>query len=193
MSWWHLSEAVATLRAGGVIAQATEGVWGLACDPDNLQAVARVLELKDRAPGRGLILLGHCSEVFAQELASLEPADRTRALGEWPGAATFIVPNCATVPWPQWICGDHDGVAVRVPGHEQARSICAGFGGALVSTSANPSGRAAPTTLLKTRAYFGSEVDYYLPGEVLNPGNPSRIFDFSAGRSLRGDPAASRS
>jgi len=191
MSWWHLSEAVATLQAGGVIAQATEGVWGLACDPDNMHAVARVLALKGRAPGRGLILLGNQPQVFAQELSSLAPADRTRALSEWPGPATFIVPNCASVPWPQWICGDHDGVAVRVPGHDQARSICRAFGGALVSTSANPSGRRAPTTLLKTRAYFGSEVDFYMPGEVLTPGTPSRIFDFTTGRRLRGDPAAS--
>lgn len=193
MSWWHLSEAVATLQAGGVVAQATEGVWGLSCDPDNMHAVARVLAMKGRAPGRGLILLGHQARVFGQELASLAPADRARALAEWPGPATFVVPNSATVPWPQWICGDHQGVAVRVPGHEQARMICAGFGGALVSTSANPSGRPAPTTMLKVRAYFGSEVDFYMPGEVVSPGVPSRIYDFTSGRSLRGEPAVSGS
>lgn len=186
MSWWHLSEAVATLKAGGVIAQATEGVWGLACDPYNMHAVARVLSLKQRSVGRGLILLGHRPRVFAQELASLSETDNARALAEWPGASTFIVPNVGTPPWPHWICGDHAGVAIRVPGHEQARLICASFGGPLVSTSANPSGRAAPTSILKVRAYFGANIDFYMPGEVLNPGVPSRIYDFATGRNLRG-------
>lgn len=187
MSWWHLSEAVATLRAGGVIAQATEGVWGLACDPDNMHAVARLLTLKGRDVGRGLILLGQQPQMFAEELASLSAAERAQALAEWPGASTFVVPNCATVPWSHWITGDHDGVAVRVPGHEQARMVCRAFGGPLVSTSANPSGRKAPISMLKVRAYFGSEVDFYLPGEVITPGVPSRIYDFSTGTSLRGE------
>ena len=186
VDWWHLSEAVATLRAGGVIAQATEGVWGLACDPDDRHAVARILALKGRDVARGLILLGHHSQVFAAELAQLSEIDRARAHAEWPGPSTFVVPNRTSLPWPHWITGDHPGVAVRVPGHEQARLVCASFGGPLVSTSANPSGRRAPTTMLKVRAYFGSEVDYYLPGEVLEPGTPSRIHDFATGKSLRG-------
>lgn len=190
VDWWHLSEAVAILRAGGVIAQATEGVWGLACDPDNMHAVARVLAMKGRDVARGLILLGHCPEIFAAELAGLAESERARALTEWPGPSTFVVPNRTRVPWPHWVTGDHAGVAVRVPGHEQARLVSAAFGGPLISTSANPSGRTAPTSVLKVRAYFGCEVDYYLPGDVIEPGAPSRIHDFATGKSLRGRASA---
>lgn len=197
VDWWHLSEAVATLRAGGVIAQATEGVWGLACDPDDMHAVDRVLDLKGRDIARGLILLGHHPQVFAAELANLSEFDRARVQVEWPGPSTFVVPNRKSLPWPHWVTGDHTGVAVRVPGHEQARRVCAAFGGPLVSTSANPSGRKTPTTMLKVRAYFGSKVDFYLPGEVLESGSPSRIYDFATGKSLRAPvsagPTSSRS
>jgi len=184
-SWWHLREARRVLRGGGVVAHATEGVWGFACDPDDPSAVARILTLKGRSVDLGLILIGQHQSVFAGELAGLAESDRQTTLDAWPGAATFILPNLAPVPWPQWITGDHSGVAARVPGHEQARLLCTVFGGALVSTSANPSGRVAATTELKVRAYFGSSVDFYLPGEVISPGTPSSIYDFSRAETLR--------
>jgi len=145
-SWWHLRRAVQTLRSGGLIAHATEGVWGLACDPDNLAAVARILHLKDRAMSKGLLLLGAHPDTFAAELAELSAADRATALAAWPGPSTFVLPNSRRPHWPHWITGDHSGVALRVPGHAQARALCNGFGGPLVSTSANPAGRRAADT-----------------------------------------------
>ena len=179
------------MRSGGVIAHATEGVWGLACDPDDRSAVARILALKGRSAGLGLILIAQHPNVFAGELACLSEADQRLALDTWPAAATFVMPNRAQLLWPQWITGDHNGVAVRVPGHEQARLLCAVFGGAVVSTSANPSGRMAATSELKVRAYFGQRVDFYLPGDVILPGKPSSIHDFSSAETLRGRAADS--
>ena len=60
------------LRQGGVVAHATEGVWGLACDPFDCQAVARILAIKGRSPDKGLILIGGSADCFAPEL---RPAD----------------------------------------------------------------------------------------------------------------------
>lgn len=45
------------LRGGGVIAHATEGVWGLACDPGVEQAVMRIVQLKGRRADKGFILV----------------------------------------------------------------------------------------------------------------------------------------
>lgn len=58
LNTWHLKLAVRALRAGGLVLHATEGVWGLACDPFNASAVSRLLDLKGRAVGKGLILIG---------------------------------------------------------------------------------------------------------------------------------------
>ena len=186
--WWQLREAARVLRGGGVVAHATEGVWGLACDPLDPSAVAKVLSLKHRDPGQGLILLGHRPNVFAQELAALNEAEHSRVLAAWPGASTFVVPN---LRWPQWISGDHKGVAVRVSGHPQARALSARFGAPLVSTSANPGGRKAADNEMKVRAYFGCEIDFYLPGKVQQPGVPSSIHDFGSNQTLRGtDPSS---
>ena len=182
MNQWQLTQAATRLRAGGVILHATEGVWGLACDPFDQSAVARLLTLKGRSVRKGLIVIGADEAHFADELNALQPAQRDAVGSSWPGAVTWIVPN---VSFPYWITGGRAEVAVRVSGHPQARALCARFGGPLVSTSANPSGRPSALNALKARAYFPRGVDYVLPGEVLQAGVPSSIRRLS-GELLRG-------
>ncbi len=165
---------------------ATEGVWGLACDPFDPEAVGRLLEVKDRPVDKGLIVIGCSADMFASELESLASDDRQRVLDSWPGAETWILPNRR---FPGWITGAHPGVAIRVPGHPQARALSAAFGGPLVSTSANRGGRPAPTSLLRARGGlrergFPGAGDYVLPGAVQVPGAASRIRRLS-GETIR--------
>ncbi|KLD69281.1 hypothetical protein Y886_43085, partial [Xanthomonas hyacinthi DSM 19077] len=61
-----LSQAVAVLQQGGVIAYPTEAVWGLGCDPHDQAAVTRLLRIKQRPLEKGLI-------VVAAELEPLRP------------------------------------------------------------------------------------------------------------------------
>jgi len=175
--------AAATLRAGGVVLHATEGVWGLACDPFDPDAVARVLALKGRAPARGLIVIGAEAETFAPEIAALSPAVAKQVRASWPGADTWIVPN---VRFPRWVTGARTTIAIRVPGHAQARALAARFGGPLVSTSANPSRRPPARTELHARRYFHDRVDCVLAGSTCGGGRPSRIRDAVSGQRLRG-------
>jgi L-threonylcarbamoyladenylate synthase len=142
----------------------------------------RVLELKARSPARGLILIGASAAVFAPELEALGAAARAEVESSWPGPDTWIVPN---VRFPRWITGAHRGVAIRVPGHAQARALCQRFGGPLVSTSANPSGRPPPRTALGARRHFSSGAVHVLAGETLGRGRPSRIRVASTGVRLR--------
>ena len=79
----------------------------------------------------------------------------------------------------------HATVAIRVPGHPQARSLCRAFGGPLVSTSANPAGEPSALSADQADEYFRAGVDYQLPGEVQNPGQLSQIRTL-AGSVLRG-------
>lgn len=192
MSKFQLARAVAVLRQGGVIAHATEGVWGLACDPFNPAAVARVVELKGRSERRGFILIAADADPFRDELAELTAPQRQQVLTSWPGSTTHIVPNQS---YPIWVSPHRNErgfdqqrrptVAVRVTGHPQARALADGFGGALLSTSANPSGRQAATTLLRVRQYFAGELDCLLPGQVMVPGAASGIRDAVTGVWVR--------
>ena len=210
MSEFHLARCVAVLRAGGVIAHATEGVWGLACDPLDPAAVARVVQLKHRPPRRGFILIAADPAEFDAELDELTDAKRKQVLTSWPAAdakagakaqpaVTQILPNRT---YPIWVSPQNAAaatgrqrqatLAARVTGHPQARALCERFGGALLSTSANPSGRVAATSALRVQHYFAGALDYLLPGAVLVPGAPSGIRDARSGEWLREPPKSAK-
>jgi L-threonylcarbamoyladenylate synthase len=174
--------AARVIRSGRVVAHATEGVWGLACDPFTRGAVERVLELKGRSWRKGLIVIGADVDTFAPELAALDASVRADIAGCWPGAITWVVPN---VRFPRWITGRHSTVAIRVPAHGQALRLCKAVGGPIVSTSANPSGRAPARTSLAVRGYFGHEIDAVLSGDVGGRGGPSEIRVALTGAALR--------
>ena len=179
----HLERAVRVLRAGGVIAYPTEGVWGLGCDPLDQAAVARILVLKGRDPDQGLILVAASIEQVEPYLQRLPLAARHELQRSWPGGTTWVVPVVGEVPG--WIVGRHSSVALRVTDHPQVIALCERFGSAIVSTSANPHGRPAARSLLKVRQYFRDRVDYVLPGELGGRRQPSQIRDALTGRMLR--------
>ena len=165
-----------------MVAHALEGVWGLACDPFDAAAVARVLRIKRRPVAKGLIVIGAFADVFASELAGLSSDARAAVVASWPGAETWVVPN---QEFPAWITGGLDTVAIRVPAHAQARALAARFGGPLVSTSANLSGWPPARAELTARRHFGRTVDYVLPGATAGRRGPSRIRVAEDGRELR--------
>jgi L-threonylcarbamoyladenylate synthase len=179
---FHIGLAASVLRGGGVVAHATEAVWGLACDPHDEAAVLRILTLKGRSVSQGLIVIGADPAMFERELAAVDAATAARVIRGWPGPETWLLPNRS---FPEWITGGRADVAVRVPGHAQARGLCARFRGPLVSTSANRSGRAPARDQLSVRRHFGSRIDYILPGRVGGRANPSRIRDAVSGRLIR--------
>lgn len=169
-----VDNAAACLKAGGVIAHATEGVWGLACDPFNPMAVDRILSIKGREAAKGMLLIGAASHAFAEALIDMDPDLRARVEASWPGHVTWLLPGEA---YPQSIRGQHPTVACRVPDHSQAREIAAAFGGPLVSTSLNRAGETPVRQYAQAQAQFGTEVDLVVPGQTAGYTGASAIID----------------
>ena len=174
--------AANVLRVGGIVAHATEAVWGLACDPFDADAVTRLLLIKGRSISKGLIVIGADETDFAPEISALNELDAARVRRTWPGPETWLVSNHQ---FPAWITGGRPSVAVRIPGHTQARALCAAFGGPLVSTSANPANRTPARTAIAVRRYFTGEIDYFLHGALGREAVPSRIREAASGIRLR--------
>ena len=186
-----LRRAALELASGGIVVHALEGVWGLACNPFDEGAVRRLLRLKRRPAAKGLIVVGACAGEFAPELEALPAAARAAALDSWPGAETWIVP---TRRFPRLVTGQRVGaprrgawpaVAVRVPGHAQARALAALCGGPIISTSANLSGAPPVRSELAARRVFGRKAVFVLPGAIGGLRGPSRIRVAGDGRVLR--------
>lgn len=177
----HIRLATRVLARGGVIACPTEGVFGLGCRPEDPEAVGRILHMKDREPAMGLVLI--VSEV--DQLAGWVdlPRDELHLESSLEKPITWIVP--ATGDAPSWIRGDHPGIAVRRTAHPVARALCQASDSALVSTSANVSGRPPARNVYVLRRLFGALVDYIVPGACGPAGGPSEIRDFETGKVLR--------
>ncbi len=106
-----------------------------------------------------------------------------RASTSWPGPATWVFP--ATDYCPPWISGDRDTVAVRVTAHPVARALCAAYGGALVSTSANRSSEPPALTANEVRLRLRNGVDAIVPGQLGDLDGPTIIRDAANGHILR--------
>lgn len=133
---YSLGSIIEHLKFGELIAYPTEGVWGLGCDPNNLEAVKKILDLKERSSDKGLILLGSRFEQF-NEYAFAEEY-KAKLMTKWPGPHTWLVPAKQGVS--TLLIGSNDKVALRLSNHEIVCELCEGFGGAIISTSANKEG-----------------------------------------------------
>jgi len=183
MSSNQINEAVQILQQGGVIAYPTEAVYGLGCDPAHLQAVQKLLELKQREPDKGLILIAAEFEQLSPFLAEIEDSLKEQVLATWPGPVTWLWPAKTEVS--SWLRGEHATIAIRVTAHPLAAELCRIFGGALVSTSANVSGKPPARNAAQVRAQFKNQLDFVLEGEVGGLAKPSQIRDVLSGRVLR--------
>ena len=180
---FHLRRAALALHGGGLIAYPTEGVWGLGCDPFDPHAVSRLLELKQRNPAKGLILVAAEIDQLAPFLAGLSASEYQQLASGWPGPQTWLIPHGGAIP--DWISGGSLRVALRVSAHPGVAALCREFGGPLVSTSANPAGKPPARNALQVRRYFGDRVDYVLPGTLGGQRGPTPIRDLRSGRMVR--------
>jgi len=179
----RLRRAVDALRRGGIVAYPTEAVFGLGCDPLDGHALERLLALKARPAAKGLILIADRFEALEPFLLPLGRNLRRRVAAGWPGPITWLLPARPEVP--TLLRGAHDTLAVRVAGHPLAAELCAAFGGALVSTSANPAGRPPARDALTVRRYFGSALDGLLNGPLGDALRPTEIRDGRDGSQVR--------
>lgn len=184
ISGHRLRCAARALRAGGIIAHATEGVWGLTADALDADAVLRVIALKARDPGKGLIVIAAAPDALAPLVAPGADAGWQRALDSWPGPNTWLLPAAPDAPW--WLTGGQPTIALRVPAHGLTRSVCRQFGGPLVSTSANRAACRPVDQPWQARARFGAGLDMVLGGRCDTPGRPSTIRDARTGAIRRG-------
>lgn len=145
------------LRAGRVAVIPTDTVYGLAADPRNEQAVARLFELKGRPADNPLPLLVADADT-AMSCCSDWPgvAERLAAMF-WPGPLTIVAPAAEWIPTSVTAGSDH--VGVRQPAHAWSLALLRAFGSPLACTSANASGDPPASALDQLPAqFFASDV-----------------------------------
>ncbi|MCB1827274.1 MAG: threonylcarbamoyl-AMP synthase [Coxiellaceae bacterium] len=178
-----IAKAVAALQQGGVIAYPTEAVYGLGCDPFNAEAITKILQIKHRSFKQGFILVADNWEQIEPLVQPIEPRTLYSILETWPGPVTWIFPARPSVP--DWIRGEHQGVAVRISDHPIVKELCQQFGGPIVSTSANLHGQPAIRDARTVKITFGNDIDVIVDGKVGGLKKPTAIKDAVTGDIIR--------
>lgn len=182
-SYFHLKQAAALMHEGGVVAYPTESVWGLGCDPWQADAVAKLWQIKERDPGKGLIVIAADWQQIQPWVCDLPEASQNLLKQSWPGPVTWLVPVSESVP--TWLRGRHDSLALRVTAHPGAQALCRAFGGPIVSTSANRAGQRPAMTALQVRCWLGSGLDAIVSGDLGGLAKPTEIRDLRTQRVIR--------
>lgn len=182
MSPWALNRFTRAVSRGAVFGYPTDTIWGFGCHPLIANSVNRILQIKNRGPEKGLILLSSRIEYCAAYLdADAQQLESIRLPCERP--TSWLVPASAFCP--PWISGNFPTVAIRITDHPLLQILCDRLQAPIVSTSANRAGRPPVRNSLQMRKQFCDELDFIVSGFAAGSGRPSEIKSFSSGATLR--------
>ncbi len=152
-----LTEAVNTLKQGGIILYPTDTVWGIGCDASNPEAVEKIFQLKKRADSQALICLVADDRMLKKYIKKIpDVAYDILDISEEPITIIYDEPqNLAK----NLIASDNT-IAIRIPNDDFCFQLLRRFNGAIVSTSANMSGSPTPKSFKEISSEILKGVDY---------------------------------
>ena len=183
-----LRRAVALLQAGELVAFATETVYGLGADATNVEAVAKIFEVKGRPQSNPLIVHVLDAEMAKGCATGWDARCDALAAAFWPGPLTLVLARHASIP--AIVTAGGPTVAVRAPSHVVARALLAHFEGPLAAPSANRSSAISPTRAAHVVAELGDRIALVLDGGPCTVGLESTVLDMTGETPLVLRPGA---
>ena len=169
------AEAIAALRAGGIVALPTDTVYGIAVALDTPGGIEALFAAKRRPPEKAVMLLiGDAAQ--ARTIGQWPPAAAALAEAFWPGGLTVVVPQRADISLPSALTGGAPTIGLRVPDHPAPRALAAAVG-PLPTTSANISGMWEARDADEILAQLGDVIAVVLDGGVAHGGPASTVVD----------------
>ena len=175
-----VKNACQVMQEGGVILYPTDTVWGIGCDATNEEAVRKVFKIKQRADSKALLVLVD-SPVKVEFYVDGVPDIAWDLLEAADKPLTLIYPNARNLA-PNLLAED-GSVGIRVTRELFSQTLCRRFRKAVVSTSANISGRPAASNFGEISEDIKSAVDYivkYRQDDMSHP-SPSGIIKLGSG------------
>ena len=171
MSIDELKAAAKLVLAGGLIAYPTDTVYGIGCNPFDVDAVDRLVKAKERTKGSLPILVGSLND--AERLGEMNEVAAKLARRFWPGPLTLVVRKRGNLP--KKVTTDSSIVGLRIPNYETARRLIRESGGALIGTSANISGHPSLRTAGEVMRELKDRVDLVVDGGPSPLGRESTV------------------
>lgn len=166
-----LSQAVALIEQGHVVAVPTETVYGLAARVHDAEAVQEIFKIKGRPSDNPLIV--HISRVSQlQHLVKKLPPHFAKLKKFWPGPLTLVMPVKKRAVHESVRAGLNT-LAVRMPKHDLMLRLIDRVG-PLAAPSGNRSGRPSPTSRQHVEADLGKKFPV-LDGGICQRGVESTV------------------
>ena len=173
----QLSDAVAMLRKGGLVAVPTETVYGLAADAENSAAIWTLFEVKQREREKAFSILVTGMDMVERYCENIPPVAYALAEKYWPGPLTMILEDKGVVS--ALVNDEGDTLGVRCPDHPMTQSILQEADVALAAPSANPSDLPSPKTAQEVLDYFDGHIEGIVDGGPCAMGVESTIVDLT--------------
>jgi L-threonylcarbamoyladenylate synthase len=161
------------VAGGGVAVFPADGLYGLACDPLDAGAIARIHRLKGRDEGKSSAVMYFSPLAMRELVAGFGPRTAAAVSALLPGPVTLVVANP----------GHRYPFACREdPGRLGIRLLAGPLGGVMCpvfQTSANPSGEPAPARFEDVPAAILAGSDLAIDGGELT-GLPSTVVDVAS-------------
>jgi L-threonylcarbamoyladenylate synthase len=160
-------------RGGGVAVFPSDGLYGLACDPLDAGAIAKIHRLKGRDDGKPSAVMYFSPLAIRELIGGLGPRTKAAVSALMPGPVTLVVANPHR-RYPLACRQDPQRLGIRLIGGPLAGTMCPVF-----QTSANLSGEPAPARFGDVPESIRDGADLAIDGGEL-PGLPSTVVDITA-------------
>ena len=170
-----ITAAAKVLKAGGLLAFPTTGLYGLGADAFAPRAVERVFRIKQRDLDKPILVLIK-NESDLRRIATHVPQSASRLMAAfWPGALTVILEARQTLPFA--LTGGTGKIGIRVPKHPVASALVNAFNRPITGTSANLSGKEGCASVADLSPGLVQNLDMVLDGGLLKGGVGSTVVD----------------
>ena len=181
---------IRVLRVHGLIALPTESFYGLAVDPFDWQALARLREVKHRSEGKPiLVLIGDGSHLqsFVQRVP---PAATALMHAFWPGPLTIVFPAAGGLS--DVLTAGTGSVGIRLSAWQPLVDLLRRVG-PVTGTSANREGMPPARTAEEVQHNLGDVLDLIIDAGPTPGGQPSTVIDVRGPIRIMRDGAIERS
>ncbi|RKZ60896.1 MAG: tRNA threonylcarbamoyladenosine biosynthesis protein RimN, partial [Gammaproteobacteria bacterium] len=149
----------------------TDTVYGLGCNPYNQQAVELINTIKQRPLNKQFILLASDIDQVRPLLQLDDGQEKTITQRTEP---TSWIVN-ANQKAPAWLVDENNTITTRISKHANIERLCSILGHAIISTSANISGKRPARNTLDLHKYFHDCVDKIITSDQNQMVRPSKI------------------
>ncbi|WP_185869188.1 L-threonylcarbamoyladenylate synthase [Blattabacterium cuenoti] len=163
MSFYEeIKKSTDILKKGKSLLYPTDTVWGLGCDAFNIHAIKKICKIKNRDFSKSMIVLVESMDRLHQLVGNITNITRKIILDNFikkkPITIVYDHVNVSKIKIGSNL--KNDTLAVRLTHDPFCVCLIRNFDSPIISTSANLSGFAAPTSFSEINSFIVKKIDY---------------------------------